>query len=217
MERRGRSHHELVMHRTLFALALSACAVSHPPPCAAPDGGAADGGALDAPTPIDAGAPDAPDTPERCEPPLVDEGDACIGWRAIPPPPCAPLALVRHDDGFVAVRCEGPLDAILLSSYAWEWSEPSGTAIEPETGGPPMPFPETIVVTLPFGTRVATHGDVYAHPAAWRTDGDGTWRETLPPPSAFVGFGAALSLDEALFVGEAAYVYVYRSHTPIGW
>jgi hypothetical protein len=64
-----------------------------------------------------------------------------------------------------------------------------------------------ITATFSDGARVATHGDVYAIPAAWRTDDRGAWRETIPPPSAFLTLGAALSDREALFVGRDAFVF----------
>ena len=43
------------------------------------------------------------------------------------------------------------------------------------------------------------------------------WHDTVPPPSAFVTMGAALGMDEALFVGTGAYVFVRHSRVLLGW
>lgn len=175
--------------RHLLLLLLSACSTTHA-------------------APVDAPPADAP--PPPCEPPLVDDGDACVGWRAIPPSPCAPISMVRRG-AEVAVRCAEGVDYALLPTGTWDLrdgpAEPIVPLAPPE---PALPFAEPIVVALPDGERVATHGDVYAHPAAWRTHDDGILHPTVAPPSAFLSLGAALSADEALFVGRDAFVWTRR-------
>lgn len=182
------------MRLTVIFLALlssAACATSHPV-CEAPD----------------ASSPDAPRAP--CPPPLVDEGDACVGWRALPSPPCPVVALVRAGDA-LAIRCDPDLVFALGPSSTWEPHESAGTTPIAPADAPALPiWFLPIVAVLPDGTRIATHGDPYAAPAAARTDVLGGWRETVPPPSAFLAFGAALSEHEALFVGGDAFVYRFE-------
>lgn len=141
-----------------------------------------------------------------CPAPLVDEGDACVGWRAIPPPPCTPVALV-HVEGSVAVRCDVGIDYALGPSFTWDQVDDTASPITQESDGPADdPISPRLAVTFADGTRVATHGDVYAIPAAWRAAPGGAWRATVSPPSAFLTHGAALSDHDALFVGRDAFV-----------
>jgi hypothetical protein len=181
-----------IRHTFLLASFLSACAAAHPPCGDVPDAASGDGG------------------PPPCPAPLVDEGDACVGWRAIPPPPCEPTTLVLCG-AEVAVTCELPLTYALDPSFVWTQTDASDVLVEEEHDGPEgFAIEPRLVVTLDDGTRVATHGDVYATPAAWRTDASGRWRETVPPPSAFLTHATALSEHEALFVGQDAYVFTVR-------
>ncbi|MDQ3034729.1 MAG: hypothetical protein M3Y87_20125 [Myxococcota bacterium] len=146
-----------------------------------------------------------------CVPPFVDEGDACVAWRVIPDPPCDVVGVVRMA-AEIAVRCADGAAYALLPAYVWEARDGEGSEIDPPRGDEPeaaSPFSFALVMAeRPDGSRIATHSDVYAHPAAWRTRDDGTWRETLAPPSAFIAHGVALSRDEVLFVGSVAYVHV---------
>jgi len=148
--------------------------------------------------------------PLPCPPDLVDEGDACVGWRAIPPPPCLPIVLARVE-GDVVVRCDTGGRYRLSPSSTWEHQDAIGSEIVESDDGPTgdaVAHP-LFVVDLANGSRVAAHGDPYAFPAAWRTDATGAWRDTLPPPSAFVTHAAAISDDEALFVGQNAFVFTF--------
>jgi hypothetical protein len=168
---------------------LGACAAEHAA-CALPDA-----------APTDARAP--------CPFPLVDEGDACVGWRAIPPPPCIP-GTVLLCGAEVAVTCDDLLVQYGLdASYTWQPLSDATTLVVQEDDGPEESPAPRLVVTLADGRRVAAHGDVYAAPAAWRTDAAGAWRETVPPPSTFFTHSAALSENEALFVGSVAYVFTW--------
>lgn len=172
------------------------------PDAGAPDAGAPDTGAPDAGAPLDAG-------PLRdCVPPLVADAELCVGWRVVAAPPCEVLALVRVA-GRLGVEC-GTATYVLRDDAWWLAPAPGQPISAPTiTSRPDTVFADALILAeLPDGSVVAPHGDVYAHPAAWRADRDGLWRETLPPPSAFVLFGAALSDDEALFVGRDAYVFV---------
>ena len=144
------------------------------------------------------------DTRAPCDPLFVDEGDACVAWRAIPTPPCSPVSLV-HRGAEVAVHCAAPYDQALTPLFTWD--ERSGAA-EPVLQVVEEP---SLVLTFPDGSQLAVSTDVYAHPFASRTDASGAWRPTIPPPSAFVRFGAVLSNDEAVFVGDPiAYVFEIR-------
>lgn len=111
----------------------------------------------------------APDGWTPCPTGFVDDGDACIQWRD--PAPGEPTT--RADR--VARSFDDDAPEIARGAY------------------------DPIVVTLPDGSRIAVSSDIWAHPIAWRTTPDGRWRQTVPPPSAFVHYGAVLSPDEALF------------------
>lgn len=143
-----------------------------------------------------------------CGPRETDEGDACVSWRELPAPPCAPVALTIVD-GAVTVRCEGGLAFALGLTFAWDQVLATGPDLVPEEASdlPERRVGPSLVVRLTDGTRVWSHGDVYAHPAAMRTDPAGAWRDTLAPPSASLTHATALSEREALFVGSRAFVY----------
>ncbi len=180
-----RAHDPFMRFPLLSILLVSACAMSSTP-C---------GTSSDAATP-------------PCPPLLHDEGDACVGWRELPAPPCVPVALVRVD-GALGLRCDD--GAYVLSDVAiWEPATGPSMDLADEPDGPDMAPSPRLVVTLANGLRAATHGDVYALPAAWRTHPDGSWQSTLSPPTAFLTHGAALSPDEALFVGRDAIVLTIR-------
>lgn len=209
----------------LVTLLASGCTEAHhaAPPS---DGAAPDAASPDAVVSDAAAAPDAPspdpgsDDPffTPCPPDFVDEGDACVAWRGIPAPPCEPLALARMDDGSVAVRCDvGVLYALTVIS-TWEHVDGASVPIVVEDDGLWSDgLGPHIAATFSDGSRVGTHGDVYAHPAAWRTDVYGEWRETVPPPSAFVTHGAAISDREAVFVGRDAFVVTVIRRAHLGW
>jgi hypothetical protein len=110
-------------------------------------------------------------------------------------------------------------DGTLHAPGATEWERAAGAAVSlvPETDGPWADgLAPHIVVRFEDGSRVGTHGDVYAHPEAWRADEADAWRETVPPPSAFLTHGAALSDSEALFVGRDAFVLTVIRRAPRG-
>ena len=175
-----RPHEDDMRFPLLSLLVLSACATSTTP-CAVPD----------AATP-------------PCPPLLHDEGDACVGWREIASSSCTPVGLVRVD-GALGIRCDG-LTYVLSDVATWEPASGATIDVEDEVDGPNLTFSPLLLVTLENGLRAATHGDVYAHPAAWRTHPGGSWHDTLAPSTAFLEHGAALSPDEALFVGRDALV-----------
>lgn len=153
-----------------------------------------------------------------CPAGLVDEGDACVAWRGIPAPPCAPVGLARMDDGSVAVRCDVGVLYALNPTSTWEHADGASATLVPEEGGPWLDgLGPHIAVTFPDGSRVGAHGDVYANPAAWRTDVEGAWRQTVAPPSAFVTHGAVISDREAVFVGRDAFVVTVIRRAPLGW
>ena len=203
MEATGSARHHFPMHprlsatlgSLLLALLSSACATAHEP-CSATDGALA---------PDAAAAQDAARAP--CGAHLVDEGDACVGWRAIPAPPCAFIAMVRID-GAVAVHCDVGIDYALTEFDTWEYvSGASSPVVQTGVGPDVFGFSAVLVAVFPSGARVASHGDVYAVPVAWRTEASGAWRETVPPPSAFLTDCIALSEREALFVGRDAFIF----------
>lgn len=107
-------------------------------------------------------------------------------------------------------RAEG-IDYELTATWTWAQVEGASTPIAEAADVPSERFIHPLfIVTFADGSRAATHGDVYANPAAWRTDASGAWRATVAPPSSFITHGTVIfdqgPVHEALFLGQQAFV-----------
>jgi hypothetical protein len=136
---------------------------------------------------------------------LRDAGSVADGGElsADPPVPCPP-DFVDEGDACIAWR------DVRAGDHPWAGTH-RGISLDdslPDIAHGYSP----VVVALPDGSEVAVSTDLYALPIAWRTTPDGAWRETIPPPSAFISAGALLSEDEALFFGDVAFVFVRSLH-----